>query len=44
MSNKPQTDPRYHDASDPKCVMRANAEHWGFKANPDRTCPACSTN
>lgn len=43
MSNKAQSDPRFHDAKDVRCVNHGNAARLkGVKPDVSRTCPACA--
>lgn len=39
MSRKPQTDPKFHDNSDPRCKFH---QQRSGHARPERTCPACA--
>jgi hypothetical protein len=41
VSRKPQTDTRFHDASDPRCTGHARAKKAGQKTRTDRSCPKC---
>jgi hypothetical protein len=38
MSRKPQTDPQFHDASDPRCALHKDSRE---PARKDRACPKC---
>lgn len=43
MSNKPQSDPQFHDACDPTCIRHAEAKRYaGVKPKPECNCPACN--
>jgi hypothetical protein len=41
MSRKPQTDPRFHDSSDSRCVLHKEARKAGKPARTNRECPRC---
>lgn len=41
MSNKPQMNAKFHDASDPRCTEHAQAKRFGHPVRRDRTCIKC---